>query len=1748
MTESLNASLGVPGSSFDRVQDAIQAAGLRYKTTRGTHIQAECPTHTDANPSLSIDFKPADGATFVHCQGSCPLDDVLAAIGLTKPMLYDNYEDPDTFAARRAAERAEERRTGKSSARRQQNRARPEKPRPALPKGRLPGRLTVVEPRPLGEWSVTTTYDYCDVNGTVVHQEVRHQRPIEVVDEVTGEPVEKVEKRFTQRWPDGSNGWQDKTPKGFVPVLYRLPEIFEWISAGRRIWLCEGAKDADRFLDMGEAATTNPSGATNFKPEQAAALAGAHVIAVLDHDLAGYRRGLKLAEMLEDVRSIRFALPATTGRHQDASDHFDAAHGVGDFVEVDVDQLKHLEFVAEAEDAASLATRAGAEATARAQRAQETTAKGRSADEARFAARWAAETGKQLTRATSALEAAFHEGAVDPEARQRLVAAVETAQAATRAAHSVAEVEIPNELEIYLQDVSVDELEQEQGHTAEADDQGQGGQVVEHPTANRFPEPSSRIPMSRGVWAYELGGEGRRSRGVYLLNDSRWTKIAPLPMLHARIVSRDGYGKPMGTYYLVSVGPKTAKIVIGHDELAKHTWPNILGLAVSHDDKILKAATTALIFAAEEETEIVEATPRVTDEGTIALPAPETLPHGYLTTSDLDRNAALKVWSHLTMLAAESPKIALVLGASAFGPFLAALGNRQPHIVSLHGEMAQGKSVTMRAAASIWGNPGSKAEAGVCESWNQSKLAPTSYLGELGVLPAFFDETGMAGNLTAADWGKRIFDICEGASRGRPAANGRPGFVRGRSWYGILMSAGNNRLMDGIGAGGMAGTQRRVVELATPFTHSREHSDALEGLYPQAFGHLGLEILERHSSSTVGEFLQDAAEMLGDVDFESPVAQEVVKHLVSHIAGAAMIDDIVGTGGLLAAAATDGALEYLQEWEEPLHDADRILDAIHDSLIQEPACWPTVAQHLENGQAPSGAFNDTTIARHGIALKTKGLVANDSAWIAVIPSVWKEVCEALGVDSDVACRELTKRNVLIRQGSSHKPGARNFTSMVKVGHSPKRFYKLTYPVLEADGEISSPMVGSSSPAAGDGMSPQPAEEQLMAQDLFNDNQAAIYGSVTAPVTPKTPEVTAPVTAPKPPLTCEVTAVTAVTAPPTHVDAREAIKPSGISGHVRLGPDEPRPPCVVCGEPAGQTVGGQPIHLGSCLDGLAPTNTPEPANEEIPTETGPIKPVEPAAARPVPEPARPLNNDRQPRFSAPAAVVDVDQLYLAGQAVRPLPEINHLGDLALLTSRDQLRLGWGGGEDRFPDPGQIWLMAGALEQLGFPTSMPLPEKALTRAQRAKASQKMFAKLDEHPMVVGALDTGWELGQGGHLAVWTRLWHPELLPGGAFIVAMPWHHIEGVPLFAGNPGPAELVDRLHSFAQHVGVSYRLTTAATGLDLIDHHRPPRRTVDDEIGSGRGRVALVRNTPAELPPWRKKTSDARFTGLEQDFSWWRTWTTLTDSEKALKYVHGYDRNASYLTPWQSIDLGVEDLIHRVGDDATWNGKEAPGYYLVDAWEWPTWGLPDPGNAAGARVGKGRMWVTVHTLRQLAAHGIEPQIHESYTWGVTARYLEGPGKTLANARKALTAVQEASESDQAVLTAIKMLYSTTVGKLAEREHSETFHLWRPDWRDHVIGATKTAILRTLSQVAESTGTHPLAVDRDAIFYASDEADPWAAWPGDPNKLGPNLGSWKPIGSTTLADWGPEYLAKRTGRWPYADAVNALVDDLTGEQ
>lgn len=116
-------------------------------------------------------------------------------------------------------------------------------------------------------------------------------------------------------------------------VLYRLPEVLAAVERGQTLYVVEGEKDADRLVDQGSAATTNPGGAGKWRDEYAEALRGADVVVVADRDAAGEKHARQVKRsLIGAARSVR-VVEALTGK--DVSDHLDSGHSLTELVPAD---------------------------------------------------------------------------------------------------------------------------------------------------------------------------------------------------------------------------------------------------------------------------------------------------------------------------------------------------------------------------------------------------------------------------------------------------------------------------------------------------------------------------------------------------------------------------------------------------------------------------------------------------------------------------------------------------------------------------------------------------------------------------------------------------------------------------------------------------------------------------------------------------------------------------------------------------------------------------------------------------------------------------------------------------------------------------------------------------------------------------------------------------------------------------------------------------------------------------------------------------------------------------------------------------------------------------------------------------------------------------------------------------------------------------------------------------------------------
>lgn len=550
-----------------------------------------------------------------------------------------------------------------------------------------------------------------------------------------------------------------------------------------------------------------------------------------------------------------------------------------------------------------------------------------------------------------------------------------------------------------------------------------------------------RVPMSSGTWAIstDKSPTAPLPRGLYQqerdpeaeageANAVRYALRATLPYVHSRIVRRDGSGRQTTTDYLISAEPDGPRAVVTHHHLRTGEWAGTIGIPLSDDSKIFAAAGTAIRYMKPTDADYTEreAVPRVGQDGRVMIPAPETLPAGYLAVGPLSRAKALRQWAEIIAPLAENPDFALALGAAAVSPFLGYLDHAdcRAFIIDLAGEPNAGKSTTARSAGAIWGAV-PKDGTGVVGPWNLSAQGPGRALGMLGILPAIFDEQGVAG-FGPDQWARTILAITDGSRR---AADRSDGLRISLPYTGVVISAGNASIAAGLGAGKYAGIgPKRVNTLNGPFTSSAEQAESVKPVLRDAHGHPGQVILEKFDGPKVAALVEDARKLIGLPS--GIVARSAAKNMHLLAAGAAMLDEVFGTGTTFRDSAVKGALAYLAaNNRDPEHDADRMLSLLRESMASQPDRWPTVAEYAEHRKPQpdyaAGAHRDPTrteLPQHGVARNVTGVRANDGSWFAVFGEHLDELLTGAGADRAIALAEAARLSWLHRTATDQRAG------------------------------------------------------------------------------------------------------------------------------------------------------------------------------------------------------------------------------------------------------------------------------------------------------------------------------------------------------------------------------------------------------------------------------------------------------------------------------------------------------------------------------------------------------------------------------------------------------------------------------------------------------------------------------------------------------------------------------------------------------
>lgn len=225
---------------LDRLEQCKPAGTDRWK--------ALCPAHEDKTPSLSI--KVDKGKVLLKCFSGCTYEQINAALNLDKP---------------------------------------------APPKAKA-------KPAKAVKKRVVATYDYKDIDGTLLYQKVRY------------EP-----KTFSIRKPTKGGRWSyklGKTPR----ILYNLVNVSN-AAEKQPVYIVEGEKDADLLNGMGLVATCNYDGAGKWLESYNEHFAKNVCYILADNDDAGEKHAALVASNLHPIaHAVRVVKLPNLGNHGDVTD------------------------------------------------------------------------------------------------------------------------------------------------------------------------------------------------------------------------------------------------------------------------------------------------------------------------------------------------------------------------------------------------------------------------------------------------------------------------------------------------------------------------------------------------------------------------------------------------------------------------------------------------------------------------------------------------------------------------------------------------------------------------------------------------------------------------------------------------------------------------------------------------------------------------------------------------------------------------------------------------------------------------------------------------------------------------------------------------------------------------------------------------------------------------------------------------------------------------------------------------------------------------------------------------------------------------------------------------------------------------------------------------------------------------------------------------------------------------------------
>jgi hypothetical protein len=375
---------------------------------------------------------------------------------------------------------------------------------------------------------------------------------------------------------------------------------------------------------------------------------------------------------------------------------------------------------------------------------------------------------------------------------------------------------------------------------------------------------------------------------------------------------------------------------------------------------------------------------------------------------------------------------------------------------------------------------------------------------------------------------------------------------------------------------------------------------------------------------------------------------------------------------------------------------------------------------------------------------------------------------------------------------------------------------------------------------------------------------------------------------------------------------------------------------------------------------------------------------------------------------------------------------------------------------------------------------------------------------------AVEAGWHQpfrpGEPPHIMPMSVLQHAQF-PGMTRVLVAEWLTEGTFPRDVDEPelpGAFELAYRLHRFTELTGWTFSVSAARTALNAL---------------KGMLKSPTVRRKP-------------RFVAQEShrwpSYDYLNTWSReLTEDERAMRRVHGYDGNKNYLPAYSEALVAVNELERVMYPE--FDPKMA-GLWLITVPTWPHKLLPAPvvHAASGSKT-----WVTTAIIRLYAEAGIEVEIQEAWiAQGTQYKAFRDFKETIHKAFKELEAGaldgsrKPVDPEERAVYNALKGTFRTLHGKFQDGTQKT---IARPDWGYAIRDAAWTGILRKaykaggvipLSKDNRPTDNprFPVKLDLDELIYPSN-ADTHDQDVPAGLVLGTGLGQFKAKTNVTVDEW-----------------------------